>query len=79
MRAEMTDVNWEGWSEGLEKLGESCNFLHDLLYLGDKHPLKLRNDLPIDVQMDLVGLLHDLNWAEKRISLRAPDCAPQAS
>jgi hypothetical protein len=72
-------VNCEGWSEGLEKLDESCAFLHDLLFLGDDPPYELRRDLPIDFQMDLVGLLHDLNWAKKRIRLSVRNHAHAAS
>ncbi|HEX5369546.1 MAG TPA: hypothetical protein VFY10_09050 [Dehalococcoidia bacterium] len=47
--------------------------LHDLLYLGDEHPLELRRDLPTDVTMELVGILHLINFAEQKIGLAAPE------
>jgi hypothetical protein len=60
-------VNDEVLSEGLEKLNEAAWALHDLLYVGEQHPLKLRDDLPVDVTGDLIGVLHDINYAEKKI------------
>jgi hypothetical protein len=58
---------------GLEKLNEAAWALHDLLYLGDEHQLELRRDLPTDVTMELVGILHLINFAEKKIGLAAPE------
>lgn len=66
-------MNYDTWSEGLEKLREAEETLSGLLYPGDDLPARLRDDLPVDVVMDLVGVMHDLNFAEGRISLLAPE------
>lgn len=62
-------MNEQLLSEGLERLNKAAWFLHDMLYVGEKPPLTLRDDLPVDVTTDLVGLLHDINRAERKLTV----------
>jgi hypothetical protein len=55
-------------AEGLEILNQAAWTLHNLLYVGDRAPYRLRRDLPVDLTQDLVGVLHDVILAEKKIT-----------
>lgn len=60
-------MNEELLTEAIELINRAAWTLHDVLYPGNEVPAELRADIPFDATGDLIGVLHDVIHAEKKL------------